>query len=136
MTADLIKLSWPPERLGEALEALSRLSKLSHGSTHITHLPDDLNANDDEALGAWISSNADLLNLETQPVVASYAELEQVIRAIGPALIRIRVGNEARFMALLPNGTLLDPGLKKRRVSTKIICSVLREPFELPLTPQ
>jgi ATP-binding cassette, subfamily B, bacterial len=140
MTADLLKLSWPPERLGEALEALGRLSKLSRGSTHITQLPDQLHPNNDEALGEWISSNADLLGLETQPVFASYAELEQVIRAIAPALIRVRAGNDVRFLALLASGTrraiLLDPNLKKRKVPAKSICSALRKPFELPLTPQ
>ena len=136
MTVDLIRLSWPLERLGEALEALGRSSKLSGGSAHITPLPNALNLNDDEALGGWISSNADQLNLEAQPVFASYAELEQVIRGIGPALIRFRTGNDVRFLALLANGYLLDPGLRKCKVSTKIICSALREPFELPLTPQ
>ncbi|HYV10773.1 MAG TPA: ABC transporter ATP-binding protein [Pyrinomonadaceae bacterium] len=140
MTADLMQLWWPPERLAEALEALGRLSKLSRGSTHITHLPDELHPNNDEALGEWISANADLLNLEAQPVFASYAELEQVVYSLGPALIRLRIGNEVRFLALLAGGSrraiLLDPGLKKRKVSTSIICSALREPLELPLTPQ
>ena len=126
MTADLIQLWWPPERLGEAVEALGRLSKLSRGSTHTTQLPDELHPNDDEALGEWISANADLLSLEAQPVFASYAELEQVIRTLGPAIIRLRINNEFRFLALLAGGSrraiLLDPGLKKRKVSTRIIC--------------
>ena len=129
MTLDLIHLSWPLERLGEALDALC-------GSTHSARLPSDLDPNDDEALGNWISSNADQLNLEAQPVFASYAELEKVIRAIGPALIQLRAGNDVRFLALLANGYLVDPGLRKRKVSTKIICSALREPLELPLIPQ
>ena len=140
MSANLIHLSWPVERLGEALEALGRLSTLSQGSAHITHLPHELDANDDEALGEWISSNADQLNLEAQPVFASYVELEQVIRAIGPALIRLRVGDDVRFLALLTGGwrhaVLLDPSLRKCKVSTSVICSSLREPLELPLTPQ
>lgn len=136
MTEELIELSWPLERLGEALEALGRLSKFSGGITHLTHLPSVLDPNDDEALGAWISSNAEQLNLEAQPVFASYAELEHVIRAIGPALIRMRVGNDVRFLALPANRYLLDPSLRKRKVSTKIICSALRKPLELPLTPQ
>src|SRR5262245_57816793 len=106
MTKDLIRLSWPLERLGEALEALS-------GSTHSAYLPSDLDPNDDEALGSWISSNADQLNLEAQPIFASYAELEKVICAIGPALIRLRVGNDVRFLALLANGCLLDTSLRK-----------------------
>jgi ATP-binding cassette, subfamily B, bacterial len=133
MTTDLVQLSWPPERLGEALEALGRISKLSRGSTHITQF----RSNDDESLGDWISANADLINLEAQTVFASYAELEQVIHTIGPALIRFRAD---RFLALLSSGsrhaTLLDPRLKKRKVSTRTICSALREPFELPLTSQ
>ena len=138
MSANLIALSWPLERLGEAVEALGRSSKLSGGATHIT--PHGLDANDDEALGSWISSNADRLNLEAQTVFASYAELEQVIRAIGPALIRLRAGGEVRFLALLASGwrhaVLLDPSLSKRKVSTRSVCSALREPLELPLTPQ
>ena len=132
MTADLIHLSWPLERLGEALEALSHSR-----SAQITPLPHELN---DEALAGWISSNADRLNLEAQPVFASYAELEQVVHAIGPGLIRFRCGNEIRFLVLLASGwrraMLLDPGLRKCRVSTKLICSTLREPLERPLTPQ
>ncbi len=137
MTAGLLQLSWPLERLGEALEALGRLSRLSQGPAHITHVPDRL---DDEALGEWIISHGDLLNLEAQSVFASYAELEKVTRGIGPALIRIRTGNDIRFLALLTSGwrqaVLLDPSLRKRKVSTRIICSALREPLELPLTAQ
>ena len=140
MNADLINLSWPVERLGEALEALARLSKLSNGAAHATHFPGALDTNDGEALSAWISSNADQLRVETQPIFASYAELEQVVRGVGPALIRIRCGNEVRFLALLTSGSgravLVDPGLKKRKVPAKIICSALRGPFEIPLTPQ
>ena len=140
MNANLIEVSWPLESLGEAVEALGRVSRLSRGSTHVTHFPPELGANDDEALGSWIGSNADQLNLEAQTVFASYAELEQVVRAIGPALIRLRVGNDVRFVALLASGwrhaVLLDPGLRKRKVSTRIVCSALREPLELPLTPQ
>ncbi|HEX7331095.1 MAG TPA: ABC transporter ATP-binding protein [Pyrinomonadaceae bacterium] len=136
MTEDLIRLSWPLERLAEALEALGHSSKLAGVTTHIKHLPSALDANDDEAVGEWISSNADQLNVEAQPVFASYAELEKVIRAIGPALIRIRVGRDVRFLALLASGRVLDPDLRKHKVSTKIICAALREPLELPLTPQ
>jgi ATP-binding cassette subfamily B protein len=140
MYAELIRFSWPLERLGEALEALARLSKLSHGSTHIVHLPHDLQPNDDEALGEWISSNADQLNLEAEQVFASYAELEQVVRGVGPALIRLRTGDDFRFLALVSSGwrkaILLDPNLRKLKVSTNVICSALREALEVPLTPQ
>ena len=140
MTVDLSAASWPLERLGEALESLGRSSKLSRGSAHLTHLPHDLNSNDDEILGSWLTANADQLNLETQSVFASYSEIEQVVRSIGPALIRMRSGDGVRFLALLASGSrhavLLDPNLKTRKVSTKIICSALRAPLEIPLTPQ
>ena len=137
MSVGLVQLSWPPERLGEALEVLGHASKLSRDSIHAAHSPKKF---DDESVGEWIGAHADRLNLEAQSVFASYAELEQLVRAIGPALIRLRVGNELRFLALLSSGrrrvVLLDPNLKKRKVPARIICSALREPFELPLTPQ
>lgn len=144
MTAELIRLSWPLERMGEALEALGRLSKispeLSPAFTHVTHVPCGLDPNDGESLGAWIAASADQLNLEAQQVFASYAELEGVVRAIGPALIRLRVGGDVRFLALLAGGrrraVLLDPSLRKCKVSARAICAALREPLELPLTPQ
>ena len=140
MTAELIKFSWPLERIGEALEALARVSKLAPGSVHVTPFTSEIHAKDDEALGEWIASNVDQLDLEAQSVFASYAELEQVVRAIGPALIRVRAGNDVRLLALLSGGrrraVLLDPALKKCNVSTVAICAALRVPFELPLTPQ
>ncbi len=137
MTADLARFLWPLERLGEALETLARVSKLSRGSAQLTPLTSE---KDDEALGEWIASNAERLNLEAQSVFASYAELEQVILAIGPALIRVRAGNDVGFLALLAAGhrkaLLVDPGLKKCRVSTAFVCAALREPLEVPLKPQ
>jgi ATP-binding cassette subfamily B protein len=139
MSVNLVRLSWPLERLGEAVEALGRFSKLAPGSAHVVQLPRGLDANDDDAVGEWISVNADRLNLEAQPVFASYAELERVIRGIGPALIRFRAGDEVRFLALLRSGRralLVDSSLNKRKVSSSVLCSALREPFELPLTPQ
>lgn len=140
MGPDLIRFSWPLERLGEALEALARASKLSQGSAQLARLPDDFQPDDDEALGAWINSNADQLSLEAKTIFASYAELEQVVRAIGPALIRLRAGQEVRFLAVVRSGwrkaVLLVPDLRKCKVSTKIICAALREPLEFPLTSQ
>ena len=140
MNDHLLTLCWPRDRLGEALEALGRFSKLSSGSTQITHLPHTLDPNDDEALGEWIDSNADHLGLEALPVFASYAELEQVVRAIGPALIRIPTGNDVRFLALLTSGrrhtVVIDPDLKKHKTPANLICAALREPLELQLRPQ
>lgn len=139
MSVDLVRLSWPLERLGEAVEALGRFSKLSPGAGHAVHLPRGLDTNDDDAVGDWISLNADHLNLEAQPVFASYAELERVVRAIGPALIRFRAGDDVRFLALLRSGrraVLVDASLNKRKVSSRVLCSALREPFEVPLTAQ
>lgn len=140
MSGDLSTLSWPLDRLGEALEALARAGKLSRGTSHIAPSPHSLHPDDDEALGEWIGSNADQLDLEAQPVFASYGELDRVIRGIGPALIRFRTGNQIRFLALLASGSrravLLDPSLRKRKVSTRTICSALREAFEVSLTPQ
>ncbi len=140
MKNDLLQISWPLEKMSEALDALARSSKLSRGSSQVVSMPAELEPSDDEALGKWINANADQLNLEAEQVVASYAELEQVIRSVGPALIRVRADQEVRFLALLKGGwrhaLFLDPRLKQRKISTRIVCAALRKPVEDPLTPQ
>jgi hypothetical protein len=139
MIDDLIRMSWPLERLGEALEALARKCKLSRGFACPPDSPEGLAAND-EILGQWIKATADKLNLEAQPVFSLYAELDQLIHAGGPALLRLRVGEEPRFLALIGRGwrsvSVLDADLRERKVASSVICSTLREVLEAPLRPQ
>ncbi len=143
MTDDLVRLSWPLERLGEALEALARRSKLARGVASAPEFPDDLEADDDEILGNWIKATAERLNLEAEPVFSSYAELDQLIHAGGPALLRLRDGEEQRFLALLGRSwqgwrkvLVIDPNLRERKVAPALIATAMREVIEAPLTPQ
>ncbi len=140
MNDGLIGLSWPRERLGEAIEALARRSKLSPGFPCAPDAPRDPEAINDENLGRWVTTTTAKLNLEAEPVFTSYAELDQLIDGGGPALLRLRVGEESRFLALLGRGwrrvSVVDPDLRERKVAPALICSALREALEAPLTPQ
>ena len=139
MTDDLIRLSWPLERLGEALEALARRSKLSVRPASIDPLG-RLTTLDDQTLGEWIRAAASRLDLEAEEVFSSYAELEQMILAGGPALLRLRLGEETRFLVLVgPGGrtvSVLDVQLSERKVAVSLICSALRSPLESKITSE
>lgn len=136
MTDDLIGISWPREKLGEALEALARRSDLSRGAD-IPDAPQALESSDDETLGEWIKATAGKLGLEAEPVFSSYAELEEMIRAGGPALVRLRAGRQPRYLLLLGRAwrsvAVLDPNLRERKLAPELICSAVREPLEHPL---
>jgi ATP-binding cassette, subfamily B, bacterial len=137
MIDDLVKLAWPLERLGEALEALSSRSKLSNQSTEVPSQPEDAGAPDDETFERWIRATANRLNIEVESLFCSYGELEQLVMAGGPALLRLRLNDKTCFLSLLGRGrrtvSILDPQLRKRRIKASAICSAIRSKLEAPL---
>jgi ABC-type multidrug transport system fused ATPase/permease subunit len=140
MTAELTKLSWPVQRLGEALEALARRNKLLLHPASVPTWPQHFEVDDDLALGRWIKATADRLNLEVEPVFSPYPELDQMILAGAPAFMRLRIEGEPRFLVLLRRGwrtiTVLDPNLREHKVRPSLIASAVREKIEAPLAPE
>ncbi len=140
MTDDLIKLSWPLERLDEALEALARHSNLSSRLTNVQSGMGPPAGVDDEMIGRWIKAAALSLELEAEKVFSSYAELERMLVTAGPALLRLRLSEETRFLALVGRRwrkvSVLDSHLRERKVSASLISSALRRPLEAPLIPE
>jgi ATP-binding cassette subfamily B protein len=70
----------------------------------------------DEELGEWIHSAARTLGIEAKPIGWFYTDLKKILRASGPALIRLPGQGEARFLLLLRGG----PG-KVRLLGTDLI---------------
>jgi ATP-binding cassette subfamily B protein len=138
MNDHLLKISWPISKLGEALEALARRSGLLTDPIRSPPYVQDFEI-DGETHGRWIRAAAGQIGLEAEAVSCSYAELEQLIFAAGPALLRLRVNEEPRFLALIGRGwrtvSILDPHLKEQKVKPSLICSALRQALEAPLLP-
>jgi ATP-binding cassette subfamily B protein len=142
---DLYSLTWPASRLGEAMEVTARkhnfLPRLAEAPAPL----DTLEHADDAMLGRWLDVTAGRLGLEVEPVESPYAEVDQLVRGVGPALLRLpgRNGGEdegARFLAILKGGnriTVAAPDLSVRRLRPdavrEALCAALEAPLVEPL---
>jgi ATP-binding cassette subfamily B protein len=98
----LASLGWPKARLGEALEALARHAGLARPSAVALPLPDDLLRRDDiDELRRWIERAAAALGAEVEAVSVGYADLEDAVRSMAPAVIGLSFeGDSFLFYAL------------------------------------
>ncbi|MCI0407630.1 MAG: ABC transporter ATP-binding protein, partial [Acidobacteria bacterium] len=127
-------LTWPVSRLGEAIEALARKSGLTPRSVEIPTPPAGLTQGGSEALGQWIEAVANGLGFEAEPVEIPYAEVERLVQAAGPALLRLPGSGEARFLALLAgDGAVLGPDWVVHRLRPAVIRAALCHTLEAPI---
>jgi ATP-binding cassette subfamily B protein len=138
--SDLHALAWPASRLGEAIELLVRKGRLLPHPGEVAAPPENFEQADDEALGRWIDVAAGRLGLEAEPVESSYAEVDQLVRGVSPALLRLPGTfdeGEPRFLALLRGGwwriSVVGPDLSVRRVRPEAIRGALCYELEAPL---
>jgi ATP-binding cassette subfamily B protein len=95
---DAAPLCWPLDRLGEALSATARAAGLAleAGPTSPPASPDRLDR--------WVEAAAGSLGVEAQPVHARYGELDGLIRAGSPALLRLQGEGTPRWLAVIGRG--------------------------------
>lgn len=134
MTDDLERHAWPISRLGEALEALARAVGLSPRSVEIPTPPQGLVREGHDTLGRWIQAAAGCLGLEAEPVEVSYAEVERLVRGVGPALLRLPGEGTPRFLALLGGRRravfILGADRVVYRLRPEVIGAALGQPLE------
>jgi len=112
---------WPQSRLGEALEALT-----GH------RIPARFQPLEGDALADWIEAAARSVGFEAQPVETSYADFEQQLPKMAPALLLINDG----FLVLLQNSTALTPDRRKIRVAPSAVRTELCSDIEVPAAKQ
>jgi len=136
-TPDLHTLAWPASRLGEAIELLARKGRLLPQPVEAPAPPENLGQTGDEVVGRWIESAVGRLGLEAEPAESSYAEVDQLVRGAGPALLRLP-GNpdegEPHFLALLKGGwrrvRVIGPDLSVHRLRPETVRNVLCHELE------
>lgn len=134
---DLGALAWPGVRLGEALAALAR-----YGGLHPAKLdlPEPDEAVPPEVLERWIGAAAAAMGLEAEPVEASYAEVDGLVRGAGPALLRLPGAAGPRFLALVRGGRrtaeVLGPDHRLRRVPAAQLRDALCREHDARLGPE
>jgi ATP-binding cassette subfamily B protein len=140
---DLTALAWPVSRLGDLIENLARRGKLLSNPEKLPRPPLSIQAGDDLAVGRWIDGAAGHLGLEAEPVETYYADYETLVKAAGPAILRLPgslVGDQPLLLALVrarkKKATLLAPDLRIRRVSVDAISRAMFQPVEASVNPQ
>jgi ATP-binding cassette subfamily B protein len=88
---------------------------------------------DIDALAHWLESATLTMGFEAQPAETTYADFEQHLSSMGPALLHVPTNSGPKFLAILPSGRLLTPALTKVSVAPAIIRSALCATFEAPI---
>src|SRR4029453_7754140 len=133
-------LAWPVGRLGEAIAGLARLRGWKLRSVEAPICPTGLEQGNPEALDVWVEAVADCFGVEAEPVEVPYAEVESLVRGVGPALIRLPGREKPGFLALLGSQRcqvmLLGPDLVVHRVSVEVLCTACCHDVEVPLAAE
>jgi ATP-binding cassette subfamily B protein len=155
---NLNALAWDAAHLSEAIELLARKARLLPHSAPATRFaaqdlsaPDEaVAATDSAGLAQWINHLANQLDIEAEPVDSTYADADQFVRRVAPAILRLPqnvISSEARnldnadvtgprFLALLKSNharvILLAPDSSQHRVPPHVISRALRAPIENP----
>lgn len=131
------ELTWPLERLDQAVAVLAEQTRLRGNPGELKLAPPGPNGVDDEALTRWFSMAADHLGIDVETITWTYVDIDDLVRGVVPALIRISGGDEPpAFLALVRSGrryiTVLAPDLSKRRLAAASLTQQLRANAEAP----
>jgi ATP-binding cassette, subfamily B, bacterial len=135
--SELMDVSWPRDRLGQAVEALARFSGLldAAGSSAATWTVPSIDAS--AATGPWLEWAAGRLGIEVEPVEFPLPELEQGLMHACPMVQALHDGRELRFAMLLKaqarTVVLVGPDLRLHRRPVAAIRAVSTAQIEAPL---
>ena len=133
-------LRWPVQRLGEALEELARRTRLRVAAGDGPQVPATLATDGAQEQGRWLEWAAHRLGLEAEALDAVAPELETLLRAAAPALLRIGQEGDEGFLLLLKGrgdtARLVGPDLRVHRVGIAALRRALCAPFEAPFAPE
>jgi ABC-type multidrug transport system fused ATPase/permease subunit len=150
---EINQIAWPVNRLGELTENLARKAGLTARLVRLSQPPDNLSTSSDSEIGAWLDNAAGYLDLEAEPVSAQYNDLDLLLQAGGPAILRLpdtQVAGEPtetwstslqpRFLALLKGArgkaVILCPDLRLRRLSLEALRALLTHSYDAYLAEQ
>ncbi len=135
------ELTWPAERLGEALEILGRRARLSAPRERVLNPDAQLDLGRSDKLGRWVEQTAAWLGFEAQSVYAHRREIGRLLGQSHPALFRI-AGQEGppRFVAMLRGGrrdaVLIGPDFVERTLPRGQVRTLVCAPIEATILEQ
>ena len=139
--SDILAYTWDASRLGEAMETLARMAALNadavqdNGAETDAQPPADLSdALTREHWAQWLASR---IGIEAELTDAQYAEIDEFVCGVAPALIELEAGTAVpRLLVLLKSTrgrvTLLTPELSKLHVAPQLVRDAICRPVEQP----
>lgn len=142
--SNLLKYSWPLERVNAAFSELSRRCGLAPRPVELPAPPARLNLRDITTLEKWVEGVAGQLEVDATGITTTYNEIDTLVLQSAPALLRLLVEGEWRLLAVLPRrfgslpGTirLLGPDLKVYRVGLDEVVGSLKLRLEAPFVAE
>jgi ATP-binding cassette subfamily B protein len=126
--------TWSERSLGEALLTLAGAADLPTRAVSAPRIPPDAFAGDDSAIHRFIESTAELAGIEAEPIECTYGELAGTLASIAPALVRIAVDGERRYLVVARSNrrTLLavTPRLARVRIAVAEVHRALTAEME------
>src|SRR5688572_15469753 len=135
---DVIAMCWPVEALSEALEGLARRSGLRPKPAD-RHCPPQSPGANGEGFGEWLEVAAARLDLEACSVEAAYPDVTSFLKKCGPAIVRIDVGEQRRYLAVIGAGKrirVLAPDLSTKLLHVDQVRDALCNPLEASILPE
>lgn len=132
--SELATLAWPLDRCGEAIEALARHAGLQSVGAAVG--PPMQTFESDEQFEACVERVCARLGIATESVATNGAEVHELLRSAGPALLRYRTEQTDGVLLLLGATSrvvkLLDPQLSIAKQPLKRVRAAICEHMETP----
>ena len=130
---------WPPNALGELLEALASSHGLQAADSALHPALDVTNPSDGQA-AEWLAWAAGRIGIEALPVSATVRELPQVLASGGPAILRINAHDRQGYLALSGsrsgNPQFLCPSHGRLRVQKSAVETLLASDLDARVRPE
>jgi len=135
--SQLDMIAWPLSRLGELLDNLAKSSSLLSNPIDLPQPEFDRKEVNIQDVAIWMDVAAANINLEAEIIEADYQDIEKLIHAAGPAILRLPGSWEVdrpQLLALVKGGKkrvkIMTTDLKKRRYKFESIRNLVCRPYE------
>ncbi len=130
---ELERHCWPLASLGTATETLARFAGLEPHSAEAIGFPENMPRSQRADLDQRLSEWGRRLGIETEQVHVDYAQVEAMVAHAHPALLRIELDQQTRFLALLKSRRgrvqVLTPDLERVWLPLREVADAYAEPL-------
>ncbi len=120
--------SWPCERACDALTQLVRVGRLNNRNPEISDPPESVFTSVNR-FGMWLDAVSIPLGIEVEEIDAGYADVEAMLKTIGPGIVRVAGTEGVRLLVIVTSRRnrvrLLSPDGESREVPVSELRSLM-----------